>query len=93
MPTPNARRVVFRIEISAAARDRLNSLSEDIGITQIAATSKLVTWFASQPDMIQAAILGLYPDVQAGPDALAGLMRSELLRWRQTVREVGIRGE
>ena len=37
--------------------------------------------------------LGLYPDVQAGPDALAGLMRSELLRWRQLVREVGIRGE
>jgi tripartite-type tricarboxylate transporter receptor subunit TctC len=37
--------------------------------------------------------LGLYPDVQFGPDALAGLIRSELLRWRQTVREVGIRGE
>ncbi|HET9206694.1 MAG TPA: tripartite tricarboxylate transporter substrate binding protein [Burkholderiaceae bacterium] len=37
--------------------------------------------------------LGLYPDVQAGPDALAGLIRSELQRWRQIVREVGIRGE
>lgn len=37
--------------------------------------------------------LGLYPDVQPGPDALAGLIRNELLRWRQIVREVGIRGE
>jgi tripartite-type tricarboxylate transporter receptor subunit TctC len=37
--------------------------------------------------------LGLYPDVPTGPDALAGLIRSELLRWRQIVREVGIRGE
>jgi tripartite-type tricarboxylate transporter receptor subunit TctC len=37
--------------------------------------------------------LGLYADVQPGPDALAGLIRSELLVWRQIVREVGIRGE
>jgi len=37
--------------------------------------------------------LGLYPDVPRGPDALAGLIRGELVRWRQIVREVGIRGE
>jgi tripartite-type tricarboxylate transporter receptor subunit TctC len=37
--------------------------------------------------------LGLYPDVQTGPDAFADLIRSELLRWRHIVREAGIRGE
>lgn len=37
--------------------------------------------------------LGLYPDVPPGPDALADLIRAELRRWRQIVREAGIRGE
>jgi tripartite-type tricarboxylate transporter receptor subunit TctC len=37
--------------------------------------------------------LGLSVDVPSGADALADLIRSELLRWRQIVREAGIRGE
>ena len=42
---------------------------------------------------MRLAQLGLYSDVQPGADALAGLIRNELVLWRQIVREVGIRGE
>jgi tripartite-type tricarboxylate transporter receptor subunit TctC len=37
--------------------------------------------------------LGLYADVPFGPEAFTGLIRGELPRWRQIVREAGIRGE
>ena len=57
------KRVVFRIEIFAESRDRMLRLSEDLGITQIAIASRVVVWFANQPDLIQAGILGLYPDL------------------------------
>jgi hypothetical protein len=45
------------------AKKRLMDISAQLGITQIALTSRLVEWFAGQPDLIQAAVLGLYPDV------------------------------
>jgi len=41
----------------------LLDISDQLGITQIAITSRIVEWFANQPDLIQAAILGLYPDL------------------------------
>lgn len=60
---PSSKRVVFRIQLTPDAKQALLSITSDLGITQIAVTSKLVEWFSSQPDMIQAAVLGLYPDV------------------------------
>ena len=57
------KRVVFRIQLTTDAKKRLLEISDQLGITQIAITSRLVEWFANQPDLIQAAILGLYPDV------------------------------
>ncbi|MBC7783496.1 MAG: hypothetical protein H7144_06620 [Burkholderiales bacterium] len=57
------KRVVFRIQLTLDAKKRLLEISDQLGITQIAITSRMVEWFASQPDLIQAAILGLYPDV------------------------------
>jgi hypothetical protein len=57
------KRAVFRIQLTADAKKRLLSLSDTLGITQIHLTSRLMEWFASQPDTIQAAVLGLYPDV------------------------------
>lgn len=57
------KRVVFRIQLTTEAKKRLLDISEQLGITQIAISSRLVEWFASQPDLIQAAVLGLYPDL------------------------------
>ena len=57
------KRVVFRIQLTLEAKKRLLDISDQLGITQIAITSRIVEWFASQPDLIQAAILGLYPDL------------------------------
>jgi hypothetical protein len=35
-------------------------------MTQIAATSRIIEWFTTQSDVVQAAILGLYPqDIRA----------------------------
>lgn len=56
-------RAVFRIQLTNDAKKRLLDLSDRLGITQIALTSRLTEWFASQPDTIQAAVLGLYPDL------------------------------
>ncbi len=57
------KRVVFRIQLTPEAKQKLLSISDQLGITQIAITSKLVEWFASQDSQIQAAVLGLYPEV------------------------------
>lgn len=57
------KRVVFRIQLTTDAKKRLLDISDQLGITQIAVTSRIVEWFANQPDIIQAAILGLYPDM------------------------------
>ena len=57
------KRAVFRIQLTPDAKKRLMDVSEQLGVTQIHMTSKLMEWFASQPDTVQAAVLGLYPDV------------------------------
>ena len=57
------KRAVFRIQLTPEAKKRLLDMSDQLGITQIHLTSKLMEWFASQPDTVQAAVLGLYPDV------------------------------
>jgi tripartite-type tricarboxylate transporter receptor subunit TctC len=37
--------------------------------------------------------LGLYPIEGSGPDALAAIIRTDVPRWKQIVRDLGIRGE
>ena len=56
-----AARIIVRIELTPAAKDRLNDLSDKAGMTQVAMLSRLVEWFANQPDIIQAAVMGHYP--------------------------------
>ena len=56
------KRVVFRIQLTTEAKKQLLDISDELGITQIAITSRLVEWFAGQPDLVQAAVLNLYPD-------------------------------
>lgn len=55
------KRIIFRIQLTPAAKDKLAGLSDQSGITQISLASRMVEWFASQPDTVQAAVLGLYP--------------------------------
>jgi hypothetical protein len=57
-----ARRIVVRIEVSPAAKDRLGELSHRHGMTQVALTSRLIEWFTGTSDLIQAAVLGAYPE-------------------------------
>jgi methyl coenzyme M reductase beta subunit len=56
-----AKRVIIRIEISPQAKNRVNELSRQNGMTQVAMTSRMIEWFAGQSELIQAAVLGRYP--------------------------------
>lgn len=56
-----AARIIVRIELTPDAKRRLMEISKRFGMTQIAATSRLVEWFAGQSELVQAAILGQYP--------------------------------
>jgi hypothetical protein len=63
MPNPSnqPRRVIMRIELYPQAKHGLTSLCDRLGMTQVAATSRIIEWFTAQNDVVQAAILGLYP--------------------------------
>jgi len=56
------RRVIMRIELFPQAKDHLTNLCDRLGMTQVATTSRLVEWFCQQTDVVQAAVLGLYPE-------------------------------
>jgi hypothetical protein len=63
MATPNnPKRVIMRIELFPEAKDKLMEMCDKLGMTQVAATSRLVEWFTDQQDVLQAAVLGLYPE-------------------------------
>jgi len=40
----------------------LESLCDRLGMTQVATTSRVIEWFSDQQDVVQAAVLGLYPE-------------------------------
>jgi hypothetical protein len=66
MPSNPSRRVIMRIELLPEAKEGLTGLCDRLGMTQIAATSRIIEWFTTQSDVVQAAILGLYPqDIRA----------------------------
>lgn len=56
------RRVIMRIELYPEAKEGLAGMCDRLGMTQIAATSRIIEWFTAQNDVVQAAILGLYPE-------------------------------
>ena len=57
-----ARRFIMRIERSGPAKQMLSSLSDKHGMTQVSMMSRVVEWFSSQDELIQAACLGRYPE-------------------------------
>ena len=54
-------RVVMRIELFPAAKDRLNDVCRRLGMTQTAVATRLIEWFAEQTDAVQVVVLGLIP--------------------------------
>jgi hypothetical protein len=56
-----ARRFIMRIELTGPAKQKLSTLSDKHGMTQVAMMSRLVEWFASQNELIQSAMIGRYP--------------------------------
>ena len=58
-----APRIIIRIELTPSAKERLQGVADARGMTQVSVSSRLVEWFASQTEFIQAAILGHYPQL------------------------------
>ena len=56
-----SRRFIMRIELTGSAKQKLATLSDRHGMTQVAMMSRVVEWFASQNELIQSAVLGRYP--------------------------------
>jgi hypothetical protein len=54
-------RIILRIELTSAAKNHLNDFTERAGMTQVATLSRLVEWFANQPDVVQRLIVGHIP--------------------------------
>ncbi|HVT90663.1 MAG TPA: hypothetical protein VHD56_17540 [Tepidisphaeraceae bacterium] len=55
------RRFIMRIELTGPAKQKLSTLSDKHGMTQVAMMSRLVEWYAQQDELIQAAVMGHYP--------------------------------
>lgn len=56
-----ASRIIVRVELTPKAKDALNAACDRAGMTQVSMLSRLVEWYATQPDVIQAAVMGHYP--------------------------------
>jgi len=68
-------RAVFRIQISPGAVETMHGIKDRIGITEIALCSRLVEWFADQPDEIKAGIIGGFAGLTDQPPEVAFLRR------------------
>ena len=55
-------RIIVRIELTHSAKDHLTAIAKRGGMTQVSVTSRLLEWFAEQNELVQAAILGHYPN-------------------------------
>ena len=59
-------RVIMRIELLPQAKKQLMGYCSRLGMTQVATTSRLIEWLCQETDVVQAGVLGLYPeDIQA----------------------------
>ncbi len=56
-----ALRVIVRIDLPPAARQRFTKVPDQFGMTQVAVNSRLLEWMTRQPEEIQASVLGLMP--------------------------------
>jgi hypothetical protein len=54
------------MEIPPEVMDRIAQVCQRKGMTQLAVSSKVVEWFARQPDLVQSAILRNFPAKASG---------------------------
>jgi len=80
-----ASRKILRVDLSSETRLMFESAPEVWGMTQVAVTSKLFEWFFDQNDIIQASILGFYPNEVSKGDITAAVLR-EFISSRGTKR-------
>lgn len=55
------KRVSMQIDLNAAAAKSLRAESDRLGLPQKELASRLLVWFAEQPDYVRATILNIYP--------------------------------
>jgi hypothetical protein len=68
MPTHSqpTRTLVVHVELTPRAKEQIEQLSQQRGMTQYAMLSRLAEWFANEDATVQGAVLGQYPgDVAA----------------------------
>jgi hypothetical protein len=51
----------MRVELLIDAKSGLDGVCDRLGMTRVAALSRVLEWFAGQDEMVQGAILNLYP--------------------------------
>ena len=69
-----APRVIMRIDLLPAARQRFTKVADQFGMTQVAVNSRLLEWMVTQPEEIQASLLGLMP-AQASKDVAQDFLK------------------
>jgi hypothetical protein len=56
-----SKRVIMRIEIAPSSKEQLDQFCDGMGMTKLAAVSRLIDWFCEQEDTVQAMVQRLYP--------------------------------
>lgn len=74
-----AKRIIMRIELTPSAKEALQNFSDHAGMTQFAISSRLVEWFAEQPESIQSALLHRYPN-EVPPDLAKQVLKQLLAK-------------
>jgi hypothetical protein len=59
----SAQRVIMRIELLPQAKGRFIDYCQGVGISQVAAASRLIQWFSEQDDVVQAASWAFIPKI------------------------------
>jgi hypothetical protein len=69
-----AKRVQYRIELTASAKQMHAKLSDHHGMTEMAMMSRVLEWVTAQSEPIQAVCLGRYP-AEIAPDVARLLLK------------------
>ncbi|MGD0541089.1 MAG: hypothetical protein ABSB33_06205 [Tepidisphaeraceae bacterium] len=56
------KRSIMRIQLDAGAKEELDKICSNRGMTQIAVMSRLVGWFIRQDNVIQTAVMATLSD-------------------------------
>ncbi len=65
---PKLKRTIMRVEISPGTPEALDAAVQRVGSTNVSVCSRVVDWLCDQDDVVQAAVLGLYPSAAEQPD-------------------------